>query len=325
MEPGKVSRFDPIARFVLAGFESRTVQRYAFAIATVAIAAALRGGASFLSERALLFPTFYPAVLAATLFGGIRPGILASLASVVVVWVAFMARDSLLDTPDSDQLFNMCFFGAMALLLVWIAASYRGLIEKLRAEDDRRNLMVMEMQHRNRNTLAVAQAIVSQGLKDDREAARDINGRLNALAKANQLLLNTPEMTVPFVEIVRSTLSSYDPSRYAVSGYPLVLRDNHARNMGLILHELTTNAAKYGALSSTNGKVSISCAKENGSVTVIWQEDGGPEINSPASQGFGTRFIDRLLGDLRATAERSYHPNGFVFTLRLESAGPSAA
>ena len=170
MEPGKVSRFDPIARFVLAGFESGTVQRYAFAIATVAIAAALRGGASFLSERALLFPTFYPAVLAATLFGGIRPGILASLASVVVVWVAFMARDSLLDIPDSDQLFNMCFFGAMALLLVWIAASYRGLIEKLRAEDDRRNLMVMEMQHRNRNTLAVAQAIVSQGLKDDRDS-----------------------------------------------------------------------------------------------------------------------------------------------------------
>ncbi|MDO9382558.1 MAG: sensor histidine kinase [Hyphomicrobiaceae bacterium] len=325
MEPGTVSRFDPIARFVVAGFQSGTIQRYAFAIAAVAVAGALRGGASFLSERALLFPTFYPAVLAATLFGGIRAGIAASVASVVVVWVAFMARHSLLDIPDADQLFNMSFFGAMALLLVWIAASYRGLIERLRAEDDRRNLMVMEMQHRNRNTLAVAQAIVSQGLKDDRDAAKDINGRLGALAKANQLLLTTPEMTVPFEDIVRSALSSYDPSRYAVSGYPLVLRDNQARNMGLILHELTTNAAKYGALSSTAGTVLISCAKDEGAVTVVWQEDGGPAIHPPASQGFGTRFIDRLLSDLRATAERSYHPNGFVFKLRLDSSGPTAA
>lgn len=326
METGRPKRFDPIARFVLAGFQSQAAQRYAFALAFVILAAVIRGGASFLSERALLFPTFYPAVLAATLFGGVKPGALASVASVLVVWAAFMARESFFSLPDDDQMFNMAFFIAMALLLVWIAASYRGLIEKLRTEDDRRNLLVLEMQHRNRNTLSVAQAIVSQGLKQDGDAARDINGRLGALANANQLLFSSPELTVPFGDIVRSVMSSYDSSRYIVSGYPLVLRDNHARNMGLILHELTTNAAKYGALSSAEGKVSISCTKDDEAVTVTWQENGGPEIEAPAParQGFGTRFIDRLLGDLRATAERSYRPSGFVFTLRLSDTGSSA-
>ena len=325
MNYSRLQRLDPIARFVIAGFRSGHAQRYGMAIAAVLLAALLRGGASFLSERALLFPTFYPAVLAATLYGGVKPGLLASLASVLVVWSIFISRDTYFPALSFDELFNMAFFVAMAVLLVWITASYRGLLQRLTMEDDRRNLLVMEMQHRNRNTLAVAQSIVSQGLKDDRESAKSINGRLSALAKANELLMASPELAVPLTEIVRSVMSSYDSTRYDVSGYPLVLRDNQARNMGLILHELTTNAAKYGALSSNDGRVSILCTKLDDELTLTWQEHGGPQIITPTAHGFGTRFIDRLLADLRASAERTYRPDGFVFQVRMAAAnGPGA-
>ena len=310
-------RFDPIARFVLAGFRAGTFQRFALALTLVIVAGLLRGGAMFLNERALLFPTFYPAVLAATLFGGVMPGLAASLASVVVVWTAFMARGAVLTVPDSDQAFNMFFFGAMAVLLVWIAASYRRLIEQLRAEDERRNLLVMEIQHRNRNTLAVAQSIVSQGLKEHREAARDINGRLGALAKANELLLGSPGLTVPLEDLVRSALVNYDNSRYSIAGPPLVLSDKQARSIGLILHELTTNAAKYGALSSLRGRIAITCHRHGDEATLTWKEQDGPAVSLPSAPGFGTRFIDRLVADLKATADRDYGADGFEFRLRI--------
>lgn len=310
---------DPIARFVLAGSKAGVVQRFGLAIALVVVAALLRGGASFLSERALLFPTFYPAVLAATLYGGIRPGLAASVLSVVVVWGAFMARDDVFSIPDSDQIFNMFFFVAMAYLLVWIAASYRRLVERLQAEDERRNLLVLEIQHRNRNTLAVAQSIVSQGLKSNRDAARDINGRLAALARANELLLAAPDLSVPFADIARSALFNYESHRYAIGGAPVLFRDQQARSMGLILHELATNAAKYGALSSLKGRISVTCEQSNGETIVRWEEEGGPAISPPATSGFGTRFIDVLAADLKAKTDRSYREEGLIFELRLSA------
>jgi two-component sensor histidine kinase len=308
----RVSPLDLIGRFVLQGTRSAPWATYLFTLFAVGCAIGLRFGAAMLSPRALLFASFYPAILASTLFGGVGPGLFASALSVLSAWVLFISPNDPFALPTRDQAVNLAFFAAMAALSVFICASYRRLVEQLQKEDIKRSLLASEMQHRNRNALMVTKAIVTQSLRDDRAKADDINQRLAAVYKSSELIVSADDLSVGVESIVALALSAYGPERYSAQGGSIELAPDQARTLALVVHELATNAAKYGALSRSDGKVDISWQAKDGNVEIVWQEHDGPTVRPPQRRGFGSAFLEKMVAGLGGTIAVEFAPTGLV-------------
>jgi two-component system CheB/CheR fusion protein len=161
-------------------------------------------------------------------------------------------------------------------------------------------MMVAELSHRVKNTLAVVQSIASQTIrtsKSSEEFTERFEGRLQALAKSHRLLLD-PWEGADVEALAREQLEPHlagDGSRLELEGEPVRLAPDVAVPLGLVLHELATNAAKYGAWSTPNGRVKLGWKRDrrNGaaSVTLHWREEGGPPVTEPRGVGFGSRLI----------------------------------
>jgi PAS domain S-box-containing protein len=165
-------------------------------------------------------------------------------------------------------------------------------------------LMIGELNHRAKNLLTVVQAIASQTFQEGRPLEDSLDRfcqRLRALAKAHDLLLGRGWEDVPVHRLVDAALAPHDPGddRVVFDGPPLLLQADTALSLAMALHELFTNATKYGALSVADGHVRVRwrhCG-DTGRMCLLWQELGGPAVTPPAERGFGTRFIERMLGD----------------------------
>jgi two-component sensor histidine kinase/integral membrane sensor domain MASE1 len=178
-------------------------------------------------------------------------------------------------------------------LLARQAADY---LERKRA-DDIANTLVTEIQHRSDNLLAVIQAIANRSLSDDYsspDAKAIFQARLQALARANRQLIKSNWTPISMGEIVRSELEPYG-GRIKAEGTPISLSPKQAQDFSLALHELATNAAKYGALSSGSGTVGIfwttSAQGESAVLNFNWRERGGPPVTMPRTNGFGTAML----------------------------------
>jgi signal transduction histidine kinase/CheY-like chemotaxis protein len=186
-------------------------------------------------------------------------------------------------------------------LLARQAADY---LERKRAEELARTL-VREVQHRSNNLLAVIQAIAKRSLSDDRslpEAREAFEARLQALARANRELIKSNWSGANLDDIIRLELAPF-AQRMTTRGDNLLLSPQQAQNFCLALHELATNAAKYGALSNANGKLDLSwsVASDGRSrrLRFKWRETGGPPVVAPTRRGFGTSLIKATFADVR--------------------------
>jgi two-component sensor histidine kinase len=152
--------------------------------------------------------------------------------------------------------------------------------------------IVLELQHRSNNLLAVIQSIAQRSLAGD-HSKKTFEARLQALARANRALVRSNWAGVDLNQLVRTELEAFS-KRASISGVSVLLSPQHAQNFTLALHELATNSAKYGAMSKITGKVEVSWTIEpdrSGSVLKFrWQESGGPPVSPPTRQGFGTQF-----------------------------------
>ncbi|RYE35540.1 MAG: PAS domain S-box protein [Hyphomicrobiales bacterium] len=190
------------------------------------------------------------------------------------------------------------------------------------AEAEQR-LLMQELAHRVKNTMAMIQALASQTLRNagTLEAAREIfNARLAALARAHDLLVGGRRADASVHDIAKSIIALQgDPARFSIKGDNIVLGPKAALALTLILHELTTNAVKYGALSNTTGIVSLSwsVAEIEGvrQFRLRWCESGGPPVMPPSRKGFGSRLIERSFPAARTGTASAYLPDGLVFTL----------
>jgi PAS domain S-box-containing protein len=185
----------------------------------------------------------------------------------------------------------------------FFTAYLRDITLRKRAEETEKTL-VREIQHRSNNLLAVIQAIAHRTLSDDRspaEARQAFDARLRALARINQQLTKSDWRGLKLREIVRQALEPF-AARTVIEGADLVLEPQHAQNFSLALHELATNAAKYGALSNATGTVTLSWAvakDATGSrLRFSWLETGGPPVTGPARQGFGTILLNVSFADV---------------------------
>jgi PAS domain S-box-containing protein len=184
-------------------------------------------------------------------------------------------------------------------LLARQAADY---LERKRADEIEATL-VREIQHRSNNLLAVIQTIATRSLSGSytlAEAKEAFEARLQALARANRRLTESNWSGVNLSEIVRLELQPY-AERTIVDGIDVMLSPQHAQNFSLTLHELATNATKYGALSNGSGKVGVSWTigrqNENNNLKFKWQESGGPPVVAPARRGFGTTLLKATFPD----------------------------
>ena len=191
--------------------------------------------------------------------------------------------------------------------------------ERKRAEDQQ-SLLVRELHHRVKNTLATVQAIMvstarsAETIEDFKTA---LIGRIASLAKTHRLLTDE-ERAVAFSDILHNELAAFDDGsegRITLSGPEVYLSSQLAVSLGMAMHELTTNAAKHGALSVHGGKVdvtwSVTIEATCRTLNFDWVESGGPTVSPPERQGFGSRLLDFVLpGQIQAKASIDYQPDG---------------
>lgn len=195
-------------------------------------------------------------------------------------------------------------------------------------QEEQQKLHTRELHHRLRNLFATLQSIMTL-TKNSASSIDDyierIEGRLSALNRAQQILLDTNFVTGSFAALVNDLCQTYPRMKW--TGPDITLPENAMVAISLVLNEMATNAAKYGALSQEGGKVKIDWAieKQDGEPALIalhWTESGGPIINGgPTQQGFGTSLINHsITNNLKGSIDRQWLPHGLVYTIHFPMA-----
>ena len=196
----------------------------------------------------------------------------------------------------------------------------RDISERQRAEEHQR-LLINELNHRVKNTLAIVQGLAQQSFKGHQvppHVQRAFDGRLAALSAAHNILTERNWEDASLGQIVENTIAPHRvrPERIVGEGPDITIPPKTAVSLALALHELATNASKYGALSAATGRVEIRWRAEGGRLRLVWRESGGPLVEMPATRGFGTRMIERgLAADLGGAVKIDFRPEGVVCTV----------
>lgn len=196
----------------------------------------------------------------------------------------------------------------------------RDITDRKSAEEQQR-LLLQELNHRVKNTLTVVQGLAHQTFKSDtvpRELIRSFEGRLAALAAAHNLLMKQTWEATPIANTVETALGPFQTAerRISTDGPAVLLTPFATITLTLALHELATNAAKYGALSNGSGKIDLAWTVDGKVLTMIWREHDGPPVAKPQSSGFGTRLLERAVArDLGGAVTIDFHPNGLMCTI----------
>lgn len=203
-----------------------------------------------------------------------------------------------------------------------VLESDRDVTERRKA-DEVRNLLVSELHHRVKNTLAIVQSLASQTARNSRTIAdfvASFSGRLQSLASAHNVLTDTNWSGALIRDLVRLQIEviAGDMKRVYLSGPQIFVPPQAALQLTLILHELATNATKHGALSLPGGRIEVSwdlVADNAEEMRLIWREVGGPPVVTPSSHGFGLSLIERSGRLPHLNAEITFEENGVVCTV----------
>ncbi len=191
-----------------------------------------------------------------------------------------------------------------------------------RENERRQKLMMSELTHRVKNTLTLVMSIANRtltGAKDLAEFRGAFGRRIEALAATHDLLANGVLNGLTLEELIGAELAPYvaiTSDRVRLEGIDMRVNSDTAVALGLVLHELVTNAVKYGALSNDAGRISITAQRDGPLIAIEWQEDGGPPVVPPETTGFGQTLIARGLGQHSGRkTEVDYRPEGLICRL----------
>lgn len=199
-----------------------------------------------------------------------------------------------------------------------------------KAQDDlskahmHQKLLVRELEHRTQNIFAIIQAIIAQSLVHGpgvAQAKQVITGRVQTLANAHAILAGTRWEGAPLKEIFKRQFGDEFSESVDLTGCDIVLSASAAHQFALIIHELTTNALKHGALSAPDGLISVVGAVEHSNGTahflLVWREIGGPPVTTPTRKGFGSVILFEAGKQFGMNACAKYESTGFTYTLRV--------
>src|SRR6266436_4798698 len=201
------------------------------------------------------------------------------------------------------------------------------------AADKLQKLILEELHHRIKNTLATVGAIASQSLRNvsgAEHAQHAIEGRLLALGRAHDLLLQARWTSADLGKIVRGATEAFDnpdAPKFTIEGPDVRMTSGTVIAISMTLNELCTNTTKFGALSVPAGRVDIAWTLDPKTqrLRLVWTETNGPVVQAPAQRSFGSRLIETLGKQLKGEVQLRYEPSGFVYTLDVPLASLSAA
>jgi two-component sensor histidine kinase len=290
---------------------------YALALAAVAIATLVRLVVTGLVSTTVPFPTYFLAIIFVALACGFWPGMVAVFLSVAAGWFLFLTP-TFSFALGADEVWALLLFALVASINVALTS---GLIAGLLVEDERQKFLIQELRHRSQNFFAVIQTIVSRSFVEGQtlsQAKEALSGRLAALARTHAMLADRAWLGAPLREIVAEEVTGF-MQQVSLTGCDMVVNTPAAQNFALIVHELATNAVKYGALSSPGGRIRIDGSIEDvdgkGQLRFVWRESGGPPVTPPARKGFGTAILDQLAKSFGQKVEAVYRPEGLTYEL----------
>jgi two-component sensor histidine kinase len=265
------------------------------------------------------FSLYLPAVLLATVFAGLPGGVAATIAAAALGFLLHLA-----DGPGPEtRLVLFAVYLPVAALTVWGISHYRRLVAegrttavRLTEEERYRRLVIDELQHRLRNKVSTIHAVIRQVLRDQPEAWARIDSRIRALSATDDLIARADERGCELGDLLRSELDPYGEGRTMLAGPAVRLPAKLAVCLALVFHELATNAAKYGALSQPDGRLTVSWSASDGRLSVTWDEQGGPAPQAPARSGFGSKLIGAALAGFDGGSEIDFRPDGVQCRLR---------
>ena len=271
--------------------------------------------------RQLPLITFFPALIVAAAWGGFLGGITCLALGTLAAFALLLPRGTSLP-------WTVGAFWIAGGLVVAVAAALSDNARQLRQRQAnladtqaRLQTVVGELAHRNRNSLYVIMSIVSQsarGAASAAEAEQVINARLAALLRAQDVIVQSNSGVAHLRPLIEKALEPFGLERIEIAASPDVeIESDLAVGLGLVFHELATNAVKYGGLSKPDWRVQIAWTMAEDLALLTWREVGGPAVLSPSKQGFGSRLFDVALVPQGGKVERRFEPDGLICELRI--------
>ncbi len=271
----------------------------------------------------LIFATYYPVILFGSLVLGTPAGITMTIVVPIIAWWAFIPPRYGFSPLNVTDYANFAMFAISASMIVWLSSLYRTSMAMLLQERQARELLINELNHRSGNLLTVIQSIVRGSLPTSKEEGQVLTKRIEALAAAETLSTTTLQGTVPIVALLTRELSAFPAHQVSFEGPELLLETRAARYLGLVLHELRTNAAKYGALSRDSGRIAIQWSTTDDLCRLSWVESGGPPLEAPSRSGFGSRMIRASLETISGTLETEFRQEGLRCEISFRNRKPN--
>ncbi|MFC3174470.1 sensor histidine kinase [Novosphingobium bradum] len=312
---------DRLSRLILR--QRSPARKLALTLAWLALATIVRWA---LDQGAMGVPflTFYPVVLVSALLLGGRYAVLSAVASLLIARFLFSIDPlHMAETPVRVAMFLL--YCLTVSIVVVVGAFVRQLLLESEAHIDQAEAFNAELQHRARNARQVLRALIGRRPAPGEDAATyhaNLVGRLEAYGKASDLLRHGAIDSAGLGELVATATAPFDDGRIRRSGPDCRLHKATAMALVMALHELATNAVKYGALSAAAGTVAITWQVLGaGLIGLEWREDGGPSVIPPVKRGMGSRLL-RPHGGLAEVAF-DWNPAGLVCRMKLN--GETAA
>jgi two-component sensor histidine kinase len=299
----------------------------AIALASVAVALVCRATVAPFVHDGLYFTLLFPAVLVAGFFGGVWSGVTAAAFGGLVSAYIFVPPVYSLRLAG-DGLFRLLAFWTSSGLVILLTAFIHAVLDRLAAAEDEAATVAREMQHRVQNTLTLVQAVAHQtfrtaaSLQDAREILME---RLAALGRAQTLIGEGFEKDVSVRALIHMAIDPFETDQFVIDGPPLIVPRDVAVSFALLIHELATNAAKHGALSTPKGKVEISWLVESAEKgCLIWKERFGPEVVKPSRAGFGSRLLQTAFPQGKGDVTVAFEPDGVRCRISFPAPGAVA-
>jgi len=269
----------------------------AFVVLAIALPTVIRLAVEPLVQGRIPYLSYYPVVMLAALFIGWRAAAIVMLGSLVANELLFEPAPGF--APHEGLARGLIFVGGSAILIV-LGHALRKTVAELDAAVRREAFLAAELAHRAKNNLALITAIARRCQLPEQssgEFLEQLLPRIHALAQAQDMLVDTDSNPTELRSLVGEVLRPFaDHGGISIDGPMMPISRDECTPLVMAIHELATNASKYGALSVPEGRVEISWGiadPDGGGVTLVWKERNGPVVEAPRRRGLGTRLIDR--------------------------------
>lgn len=293
-----------------------------YVTAAIAIPTILRIAVDPLLQGRLPYVAYFPFVMLVSVFLGWKPGLITMLGSAVVANLLFSIAPMPL-WSNAEILVGALLFVSSASLIVWTGQTLRRIVRELDEAGAREAFLARELGHRAKNYLTMIEALARQSQQAGRTSGQFFDAlvpRIQTLARAQDLLTRTGWSQCDLDSLVREALEPFaDHDGLTVNGPEVQVMGNACLPLVMALHELATNAAKYGSLSVPQGRLCVEWATgPDGACTFDWTETNGPVVIPPTRTGLGTRLLKRQPAFREVTMD--FRPEGLHCAITLDAA-----